>query len=158
MKISSRGRYALRMMLDIARHGGQESPVSLSSVSKRIGISHGYLEQLALALRSARLIRGVAGRHGGYRLADAASRISVRRVLEATMGPICVVDCIDDPDSCTQLDGCEFYPVYAELNRTIIDVLDAFTLDDLVKRHPRSPQRAVATPRTGACVTVTSSF
>ena len=62
MKISTRGRYALRMMLDIARHGAQEKPVSLASVSERTAISHGYLEQVALALRSARLVRGVA--HG----------------------------------------------------------------------------------------------
>jgi DNA-3-methyladenine glycosylase len=158
MKISSRGRYALRMMLDIARHGGQENPVSLSSVSKRIGISHGYLEQLALALRSARLLRGVAGRHGGYRLAEAPSGISVRRVLEATMGPICVVDCVDDPQSCSQIDGCEFYPVYAELNRSIVEVLDGFTLDDLLRHSPEGPRRRPAAPLTGACVTITSAF
>ncbi|MCJ7756147.1 MAG: Rrf2 family transcriptional regulator, partial [Thermoanaerobaculales bacterium] len=62
MKISTRGRYALRMMLDVTRHGGEVKPVSLASVSERTGISHGYLEQVALALRGAGLVRGVAGR------------------------------------------------------------------------------------------------
>lgn len=158
MKISSRGRYALRMMLDIARHGGQETPVSLSSVSRRVGISHGYLEQLALALRAARLIRGVAGRHGGYRLAEPASGITVRQVLEAAMGPVCVIDCLDEPASCSELDGCALYPVYSELNRAIVDVLDGFTLADLARRSsPRSERTAAELP-SGACVTVTSSF
>ena len=92
MKISTRGRYALRMMLDVSRHGGEDVPVSLASVAQRTGISHGYLEQVALALKSARLVRGVAGRHGGYKLAVPAREISIRQIIEATIGPICVVD------------------------------------------------------------------
>ena len=80
MKISTRGRYALRMMLDVSRHGGRDKPVSLASVSERTGISHGYLEQVALALRSARLVRGVAGRHGGYKLSLPPDKITIRQI------------------------------------------------------------------------------
>jgi len=131
MKISTRGRYALRMMLDIARHGGQKSPVSLASVSQRTGISHGYLEQVALALRGARLVRGVAGRHGGYTLSFPADKITIRRIIEATIGPVCVVDCIDEPEACPRAEFCECRVVYALINQRIGEVLEEFTLADL---------------------------
>jgi Rrf2 family protein len=119
------------MMLDIARHGGQESPVSLASVSDRTGISHGYLEQVALALRSARQVRGVAGRHGGYKLASPPDQITIRQIVEATLGPICVVDCVDEPEACPRADFCECRVVYALINLRIGEVLDEFTLADL---------------------------
>jgi Rrf2 family protein len=131
MKISTRGRYALRMMLDIARHGGREKPVSLASVSERTGISHGYLEQVALALRAVRLVRGVAGRHGGYTLAAPADQITIRQIIEATIGPVCVVDCIDEPEACPRADFCECRIVYALINLRIGEVLEEFTLADL---------------------------
>jgi Rrf2 family protein len=139
MRISSRGRYALKMMVDIALNGGAERPVSLSSVAERTGLSHGYLEQLALSLRSARLVRGVAGRHGGYKLVDPPSAITVRRILEAAIGSICVVDCVEDPRSCPHVDACECFDVYDLLNRRIIEVLEEFTLEDLVHRSGRRP-------------------
>jgi Rrf2 family protein len=119
------------MMLDIARHGGQESPVSLASVSQRTGISHGYLEQVALALRGARLVRGVAGRHGGYTLSLPADKISIRRIIEATIGPVCVVDCIEEPEACPRAEFCECRVVYALINQRIGEVLEEFSLADL---------------------------
>lgn len=118
-------------MLDVARHGGEETPVSLASVSDRTGISHGYLEQVALALRGARLVRGIAGRHGGYKLAVPASEITIRQIIEATIGPVCVVDCIDEPDGCPRADFCECRVVYALINQRIGEVLEEFTLADL---------------------------
>lgn len=132
MRISTRGRYALRMMLDIARNGGDGSPVSLSSVSDRTDISHGYLEQLAPALRAARLVKSVAGRHGGYRLAQPASKITIRMIIEASIGPVCVVDCVEEPESCLKSEYCECRIVYALINRRIAQVLDDFSLEDLL--------------------------
>jgi Rrf2 family protein len=119
------------MMLDIARHGGQASPVSLATVSERTGISHGYLEQVAMALRAARLVRGVAGRHGGYTLSTPPEMMTVGQIIEAAIGPICVVDCVDEPDSCPQADDCECRVIYALVNQRIREVLDKFTLADL---------------------------
>lgn len=132
MRISTRGRYALRMMLDIARHSSNGSPVSLSTVSDRTGISHGYLEQLAPALRAARLVKSVAGRHGGYRLAKKASEISIRQVIEASIGPVCVVDCVEEPDSCLRSEFCECRVVYTLINDRISQVLDEYSLADLL--------------------------
>jgi len=135
MRISSRGRYALRMMLDIARHGDDGRPVSLAFVSERTGISRSYLEQLAQALRTARLVRGSAGRYGGYRLARPAKEITVGQIIEAAIGPVCVVDCIDDPEGCPRSEYCECRPVYDLINQRVSEVLDEFTLADLVSRH-----------------------
>ena len=101
MKISTRARYALRMMLDIGRHGDRKTPVSLTLVAERTGISRGYLEQLALSLRHARLVRAV-------------------------------VDCVDEPETCPRSEYCECRVVYALINQRIADVLDDFTLADLL--------------------------
>jgi Rrf2 family protein len=121
------------MMLDICRNGDSETPISLASVSERTGISHGYLEQVALALRSARLVRGVAGRHGGYTLARRPEEISIRQIIEATIGPVCVVDCIDEPEACPRADYCECRVVYALINHRIAEVLEEFSLADLAE-------------------------
>jgi len=132
MRISTRGRYALRLMLDIARYGGDGTPVSLSSISDRTGISHGYLEQLAPALRAARLVKSVAGRHGGYRLASPASKTTIGMIIEASIGPVCVVECVEEPESCDRADFCECRVVYALINQRIAQVLEEFTLEDLL--------------------------
>jgi Rrf2 family protein len=141
MKLSTRARYALRMMTDIARHGTEGVPVSLATVSARSEISRGYLEQLALALRSARLVKSVAGRHGGYLLARPAREITLAQVVEATIGPICVVDCVETPEDCPRADACECRLVYQLINRRIIDVLEEFTVADLA--NPKGPLQAL---------------
>jgi Rrf2 family protein len=120
------------MMLDVARNGGEETPVSLATVSERTGISRGYLEQLALGLRNARLVRGVAGRYGGYRLAEPASQITVGQIVEAAIGPICLVDCLEDPMTCPRAEFCECRIVYALINERIAEVLREYTLADLL--------------------------
>jgi Rrf2 family protein len=132
MKLSTRGRYALRMMLDLAKNQEDGKPVSLTSVAGRTGLSRGYLEQLALALRTAKLLRGVSGRHGGYRLARPAEKISVGEIIEATIGPVCIVECLDDPESCLKTDTCECRLVYSLINQRIAEVLRSFTLADLL--------------------------
>jgi Rrf2 family protein len=132
MRLSTRARYALRMMLDVARHGGDERPVSLAEVAERTDLSRGYLEQLAQALRNARLLRAVAGRHGGYLLARQAEEITVGDVIETAIGPVCVVDCIEDPEGCPRSEYCECRVVYAIINTRVAEVLHLYTLADLL--------------------------
>jgi Rrf2 family protein len=120
------------MMLDIARNGSTETTVSLASVAERSGISHGYLEQVALSLRNAGLVRGVAGRHGGYKLSSPPEDISIRQIIEATIGPICVVDCIEEPEACPRSEFCECRVVYAMINLRIGEVLEEYSLADLI--------------------------
>lgn len=132
MRLSTRARYALRMMLDLARHGGLEKPVSLAAVAERTDISRGYLEQLAMALRNARLVRGVAGRYGGYRLTEPPERVTVGQIVEAATGPVCVVDCVDDPATCPRAEDCECRLIYRMVNERIAEVLREYTLADLL--------------------------
>ncbi len=132
MRLSTRGRYALRMMADIARNGKDGQPVSLATVAARTDISRCYLEQLALALRASRLLKSVAGRRGGYLLARAPGEISLASVIEATIGPICVVDCVDSPEECPRAEDCECRLVYRLINSRITGVLEEYTLSDLL--------------------------
>jgi Rrf2 family protein len=131
MKLSTRGRYALRIMLDIARNG-EKGPVSLTDVAARTGISRGYLEQLASVLRNARLLKSTSGRYGGYRLARPAEKITIGEIIENSIGPICVVDCIDDPTGCPRSEMCECRVVYGLINNRIVQVLREYTLQDLL--------------------------
>ncbi len=118
-------------MLEVARLAGDQ-PVSLAAVAERTHLSRAYLEQLALALRNARLIRGVCGKGGGYRLGRGPSEITVREILEAVMGPIAIVECVEDPGSCILAEFCECRPVYGLINQRITDALSSFTLADLL--------------------------
>jgi Rrf2 family protein len=121
------------MMLDVARNGGDEKPVSLASVAERTGISRGYLEQLVLGLRNARLVRGVAGRYGGYRLAERPANITVGQIVEAAIGPIFLVDCVEDASTCVRADFCECRVVYSLINERVAEVLREYTLADLLE-------------------------
>jgi Rrf2 family protein len=132
MKLSTRGRYALRMMVDIARNADSGKPVSLALVAERTDISRGYLEQLAMLLRNARILRSMAGRHGGYLLARPASEITIGEIIEATIGPVAIVGCVEDFDTCMRAPDCECRIVYALINQRIAGVLHGFSLADLL--------------------------
>jgi Rrf2 family protein len=121
------------MMLNVARLGGDGAPVSLASVARQANLSHGYLEQLALPLRTARLLRGVSGKGGGYQLARPASAITVREIVEAVLGPIAIVECVESASACLRSEYCECRPMYVLINRKIVEALSSFTLADLVR-------------------------
>lgn len=160
MKLSTRGRYALHCMTTVARQGTEESPVSLEAVAEATELSIAYLQQIAIALRHAGLLRGVAGRSGGYVLTRPADEISVAEIVEAGIGPISVVDCVCEPEYCTKADGCETRLIYMLLNRSITRLLESYTLADLCDparlaaavnelddEPPRRPRGGVETPR-----------
>jgi Rrf2 family protein len=132
LRVSTRARYALRMMLDIARHSHDHGPVSLASISKRTEISKGYLEQVALALRSSRLLRSFVGRRGGYLLTAPPDQITIGHIFEALLGPTCLVDCVEDPSFCPRADYCECRVIYRMMNDRVQDVLRENTLADLL--------------------------
>jgi len=131
MKLSSRARYALRAMIAITRLAEDSKPVSLDRVAQRTRVSRRYLEQLALALKHASLLRSVSGKGGGYRLARPAAEIKVGEIIEAAIGPINIVECVRHPDACLMVDVCECRLFYLLLNRRISEVLNEFTLHDL---------------------------
>lgn len=130
MKLSTRARYALRMMLEIARREGQ-GPVSLGIVAEETEISRRYLDQLAMALKQGGLVRGRSGKGGGYVLTRPAVEITVGQIVEAAIGPVNVVECVRRPQTCASSDACECRAVYRLINERIRDVLDEITLANL---------------------------
>lgn len=132
MKISTRGRYALRIMLDIAIHDG-ETPVSFKDVSSRQGISVKYMEQIGSMLTRAGFLKGVRGAQGGYHLVGTASDYTVGDILRVTEGPFNIVPCMDG--GCDMSGNCMTYPFWVKLNKAIIDVVDGTTLQDLLDEY-----------------------
>jgi Rrf2 family protein len=136
MKLSTRGRYGTRALMELARRYG-EGPVLLKDVAKKQEISLQYLERLMSPLAAAGLIHSTRGVRGGVWLAKPPQEIKLSRVIEAMEGPIVPVDCIGDPEVCNRSGLCASRDVWTEVQRAIYKVLDAITLADLVKRQER---------------------
>jgi Rrf2 family transcriptional regulator, cysteine metabolism repressor len=132
VRLSTRARYALRLMLDVAKNGKKGVPVSLGLVAERTDLSRGYLEQLATALKNARLLKGTCGKQGGYHLTRTPKEITLREIIEAVSGPLLILDCVEDATVCDRADYCECRLVYALINQRIVEVLEEFTLADMV--------------------------
>ena len=130
MRLSTRARYAIRMMFEIAKQPDGEA-VSLGEVAENIDISRRYLDQLATVMKNMGLLRGRAGRGGGYALARPASEILISQIVEAGIGPINIVDCVLEPDTCQKANVCECRAMYAVLNRRITQVFETLSLADL---------------------------
>lgn len=142
MKISTKGRYALRLMIDLACHPGS-APVSLKDVAERQGISLKYLEQIVGLLGRAGFVRSVRGPQGGYRLARPPEGYTVGEILRLTEGSLAPVSCLEDAENpcerCGQCGTVDFWAgLYAEINRYI----DRFTLADLVAAERRKAGEA----------------
>ena len=147
MKINTRVRYAIRMMADIAKNG-LEAPVPLKDVARRQGLSRLYLSQLATPLRTASLLRSVWGNKGGYVLARSAAEIKLLDVIEAVDGPVGIIDCVLDPQSCDRMDDCETVAVWRDINNSITDILSKYTLEDLIAQgEPQGRDGLACFPR-----------
>jgi len=120
-------------MIAISRLSKNDKPVSLERVAKSTQVSRRYLEQLAIGLKKASLLRGVSGRSGGYLLACPAKDISIGQVFAATIGPINIVDCVLHPEKCLKSDICECRMLYSFINRRIDQVLNEVTLADIAE-------------------------
>ena len=134
MKLSSRARYALRSMIQIGRLSNNGAPVSLADISKKTSISRRYLEQLAISLKNSQLLRGISGKGGGYVLARPPEDIKIGDIIEAAIGPINIVDCVKQPETCLKTDVCECRLVYVLINNRITEVLNEFSLADLMDK------------------------
>ncbi|KLU62851.1 HTH-type transcriptional regulator CymR [Peptococcaceae bacterium CEB3] len=134
MKLSTRGRYGLKAMFDLAVHMG-EGPVSLKSIAERQDISEHYLEQLIAGLRKAGLVKSVRGAQGGYVLGREPAKIRVGDVIRVLEGPIAPVDCVseEDPECCAKAEHCVTRTIWEKVRDSISEVLDSITLEDMVK-------------------------
>ena len=136
MKISTKGRYGLRAMLDLAVNERTGEAVSVQSISKRQNISESYLETLISSLKKAGLIKSVRGQNGGYRLAKAAEAISVGDVLRACEGGIEVVSCVtQDEKACEHSKKCVTGIVWKSVNEAIEGCVDSISLQKLVDEN-----------------------
>jgi len=132
MKISTKGRYGLRTMIDLAINNNT-GLIPLKDIAKRQEISEKYLEQIMTPLNRSCLVKSVRGAQGGYALNCPAEKITVGEILRALEGSLSPVDCIDRKDSCTRMDICISIFVWRKLKDAIDDVVDNITLADLVK-------------------------
>lgn len=134
MKLSTRGRYGARLMLDLSLQHGQ-GPVLLRELAERQGLSAKYLDQLAGNLRTAGLLKSKRGVGGGIMLAKPPQQISLLEVVEAVEGALSLVGCVAHPEGCPRSQKCVTFEVWEELARTIRNVLSKITLADLARRH-----------------------
>lgn len=134
MKISTKGRYALRMLADLAVHQ-EEGFISLKDIAERQNISKKYLEQIVPMLNKAGILRTNRGNRGGYNLASKPEELTVGDVLRATEGSLAPVACLDyDPIECPRADECDTLFVWQGLFRTVNEYLDGITLRDIIDR------------------------
>ena len=135
MKISTKGRYALRLLLDIALQG-EGAVVSLKEISGRQGISVKYLEQIISVLVRAEYLRSIRGPQGGYRLTKKPEDYKVGMILRLTEGSLAPVDCLMGEDNdCSRASECVTLRLWKELDQAIKSVVDKYTLADLIEWH-----------------------
>ena len=132
MKISTKGRYALRLMLDLAENQ-KDGFVALKDIADRQDISKKYLEQIVPMLNKSGVLRTSRGFQGGYMLAKTPNKYTVGDILRITEGSLAPVACLDyEPNTCEKCETCATLPVWQGLYKTITDYLDSITLQDIM--------------------------
>ena len=129
MMISTKGRYGLRLMLDLATEGG-ERPVPVKEIAKRLNISEKFLEQIISPLSKAGLVKSIRGAQGGYILTRPAAEITAGDILRAAEGTIAPVECCDS--GCDRSDGCITFGLYKKIQDAVDSVVDSVTLADML--------------------------
>ena len=133
MKISTRGRYALRVMIDLAENtpGNGSELIKLKDVAARQEISKDYMVHLITALKTAGLVRSVSGKHGGYALSMSPEKIGVLDIVQAVIGEINIIDCLKDETLCHRVGDCKSRDVWKVVNENIKKTLAVITLDQI---------------------------
>lgn len=134
MKISTKGRYALRMMVDLAQHSN-EGFISLKDIAERQNISKKYLEQIVPLLNKSGVLRTNRGYQGGYMLAQSPEKYTVGNILRITEGNLSVVSCLEQqPNLCPRQEECMTLYIWQGLNDVIAKYLDSITIQDILDR------------------------
>ncbi len=132
MKISTKGRYALRIMIDLAQHT-QNTAIPLKEISERQGITLKYMEQIMPLLTKAGYVRGFRGNNGGYLLSRDPKDYRIGDILRTVEGPLAPIACLEDvPNRCERQDTCTTLKFWEGLYQSINDYVDGVTLADLV--------------------------
>ena len=145
IKLSTKGRYGTRLMLNLALHynTGQEA-VILKNISEEEEISLRYLEQIIIPLKFNRLVKSIRGAGGGYTLTRKPSQIKLGEILQVLEGPICLVECLEDKEYCGRLPLCATYEVWKEASDLLKNYFDKFTLQDLLDIAQKKRKKAKA--------------
>lgn len=131
MKLSTRARYGVRMMLVLARNYGEGS-IYLKEIAKSEEISEKYLSQIIIPLKWVGLVKSIRGAHGGYALAKSPSNITLKDIVDILEGN-CLIDCIKDSEACPRMKKCASREIWRMLDSKISDILESFTLERLVQ-------------------------
>jgi len=133
MRLSTRSRYGVRLMLALAVNK-QKKPVFLKDIAGSEEISEKYLSQIIIPLKGRGLVTTFRGAHGGYLLSKPASEISLREIIEPLEGDLNLVDCVGNPQVCERANACATREVWDEMSSLLLNFLDTITLEDLIKR------------------------
>ncbi len=134
MRLSTKGRYGVRALVDIALNGGG-GPVMLKDIAQRQGISAQYLEHLMAPLIRAGMLRSIRGPRGGMVLARPADEITLGQVIQVLEGSVAPVECVDSPAMCQRSGRCAARDVWNDIKQAVTGVLEATTLRDLMERQ-----------------------
>ena len=138
MKVSTKGRNALRLMIDIGMNSADGSYVSLKAISGRQGISVKYLEQIVAPLTRAGMLRSARGAQGGYRLQMDPKEYTAGQILRAMEGSLAPIACLDfAPNECDRYDQCPTIEFWEGMNRVITEYVDGVTLEELINQQRR---------------------
>jgi len=143
MKLSTKGRYGTRALLDVALHQ-DDSPVQLKVIAQRQQISLHYLEHIIAPLIAAGLLRSTRGAYGGVSLGKPPQEIVLSEVIQVLEGSITPVECVDDPNVCSRADICVTRDVWTDVKKAMAGVLESVTLQDLVERQKDKQRLASA--------------
>jgi Rrf2 family protein len=159
MKLSTKGKYGVRAIFEVARHYGK-GPITIKEIADRQGISFSYLEQILHKLGKAGLIESVRGPGGGYLLARKPSALTIGDIVRALEGPIALSHCLEpgEPGDCNQADDCVAKVVWAKVGAKIEEALDSISFDDLLLHYHAhneplflKPRKKAALAGKGAC-------
>lgn len=131
MKISTKGRYGLRILLDLAAHRSDCRPRLIREIAKSQQISEKYVSRLILALRDAGIVESLRGAKGGYAIAKPLSKVTLLETIETMEGPLEVVDCLSSDASCQRAESCGPRRFWAQFNEDIRSILQKYTVQDL---------------------------
>jgi len=134
MKVSTKGDYGIRALIELAHHFGETRPTQSGEIAARQSIPESYLEQLLTTLRRAGFIRSVRGPQGGHALIRDPSELRVSEVIAALEGSILPIDCLDEASPCSKGGGCAQRDMWQDVRSAILGVLENTTIGDLAER------------------------
>jgi len=133
MRVSTRSRYGLRFMAELAASYGRGS-VSMKDIARSQGLSEKYLSQILITLKSAGLVKGFRGVHGGYILAKSPDEITLKDIVNVLEGDLSLIDCVNDPGKCPREPICVTQEVWQKVGHAISQTLDSITLSELAAK------------------------